>query len=81
MATLLVRPFLMDALLSLINPLISGVLTFFLRAYVEINLVFTSITLTFESPPMYEIDGDLYQAASNVVRIGMAPNALRVLVG
>ena len=38
-------------------------------------------TLTFESPPMYEIDGDLYQAASNVVRIGMAPNALRVLVG
>lgn len=38
-------------------------------------------TLTFETPPMFELDGDLHQATSAVVQIGVVPNALRVLVG
>lgn len=38
-------------------------------------------TLTFDAPPLYELDGDLHQAAGAVVQIGIVPRALRVLVG
>lgn len=38
-------------------------------------------TLTFDTPPMYELDGDLHQATGTVVQVGLIPRALRVLVG
>lgn len=38
-------------------------------------------TVTFASAPQFEVDGDLYQAKSSVVHIGVVPGALRVLVG
>lgn len=38
-------------------------------------------TLTFATPPAFELDGDLHQAASHVVRVGTIPRVLRVLVG
>jgi diacylglycerol kinase (ATP) len=38
-------------------------------------------TLTFDHAPMYELDGDLHQARGAVVRVGVVPRALRVLVG
>jgi len=41
----------------------------------------SSATLTFDSPPRYELDGDLHQAAGTVVQVGVLPRALRVLVG
>ncbi len=38
-------------------------------------------TITFDAPPRYEIDGDLYQATRAVVQVGLVPRVLRVLVG
>jgi diacylglycerol kinase family enzyme len=38
-------------------------------------------TVSFDAPPRFELDGDLHQAASAVVRVGVVPRALRVLVG
>jgi diacylglycerol kinase (ATP) len=38
-------------------------------------------TITFDAPPAYELDGDLYLAKSPVVQIGTVPRVLRVLVG
>ncbi len=37
--------------------------------------------LTFDAPPMFQLDGDLHQAAGAVVQVGLVPRALRVLVG
>jgi diacylglycerol kinase (ATP) len=41
----------------------------------------SSATITFDAPPWYELDGDLHQARSAVVRVGVVPRALRVLAG
>ncbi len=38
-------------------------------------------TLTFDAPPTIQLDGDLVQATSATVHIGVVPGALRVLVG
>jgi diacylglycerol kinase (ATP) len=38
-------------------------------------------TVTFEAPPMFQLDGDLHQAAHATVEISVIPAALRVLVG
>ena len=38
-------------------------------------------TLTFDAPPTIQLDGDLIQATSATVRVGVVPAALRVLVG
>ncbi len=38
-------------------------------------------TITFDAPPVIQVDGDLCDATSATVRIGVVPNALRVLVG
>lgn len=40
-----------------------------------------SSILQFDRAPWYELDGDLHQAQSSTVRIGVIPRALRVLVG
>lgn len=40
-----------------------------------------SATITFDAPPLVEVDGDLHQAQSAVVEVRTVPSALRVLVG
>jgi len=41
----------------------------------------SAATLTFDTPPTYELDGDLYDAPDRTLQIGVVPSALRVLVG
>ncbi len=38
-------------------------------------------TLTFDTPPRYELNGDLHQAQGTVVQVGLIPRVVRVLVG
>lgn len=40
-----------------------------------------SALLRFDAPPLVEVDGEMYQATSADVRVGIVPQALRVLVG
>ncbi|MBW7934040.1 MAG: hypothetical protein H3C62_10625 [Gemmatimonadaceae bacterium] len=37
--------------------------------------------LRFDAAPWFELDGDLHQARSPIVQVGVIPRALRVLVG
>ncbi len=41
----------------------------------------SAATFTFDAPPVFELDGDLHQAKTATVRVGVVPRALRVLVG
>lgn len=41
----------------------------------------THATLTFATPPAFELDGEIYQSGNRVINVALVPHALRVLVG